>query len=437
MNAVIVAVLVMLLLSLFRINVVFSLILGAIIGGLFGGLSLETIVQVFTDGLGNNASVALSYGLLGSFAVALSSTGLPHAIVDMVVKGTGRKGESRNKTLTKAFIILFILLMACFSQNIIPVHIAFIPILIPSLIGIMNELKIDRRLIASVLTFGLIAPYVLLPYGFGQIFHTILAENMELAGLKINMSDIPVAMLIPVLGLVAGLVIAIFITYRKPREYVQINVSHETKIAYSKKAVILGIVSIVAALSVQILLDSMIFGALAGNLILYLTRAIKWSEADQLLTEGMKMMAFIGFVMLTAQGFASVINETGHIDTLVTTVANMIDGNKMLGSILMLTVGLLVTMGIGSSFSTIPILTIIYVPLSLELGFSPLATISLIGTAAALGDAGSPSSDSTLGPTSGLNVDNQHNHIWDTCVPTFIHYNIPLLIFGWIASMFL
>ncbi|SPZ45122.1 Na+/H+ antiporter family [Plesiomonas shigelloides] len=52
-----------------------------------------------------------------------------------------------------------------------------------------------------------------------------------------------------------------------------------------------------------------------------------------------------------------------------------------------------------------------------------------------LGDAGSP--PLTTGPTSGLNMDDQHDHIWDTVVPTFIHYNIPLLIFGWIAAMIL
>ena len=51
-----------------------------------------------------------------------------------------------------------------------------------------------------------------------------------------------------------------------------------------------------------------------------------------------------------------------------------------------------------------------------------------MAAAAALGDAGSPASDTTLGPTSGLNVDNQHNHIWDTCVPTFLHFNIPIIL---------
>ncbi|NVO99748.1 sodium:proton antiporter, partial [Photobacterium damselae subsp. damselae] len=65
------------------------------------------------------------------------------------------------------------------------------------------------------------------------------------------------------------------------------------------------------------------------------------------------------------------------------------------------------------------------------------ATIAIVGTAAALGDAGSPASDSTLGPTSGLNADGQHEHIWETVVPTFIHYNLPLIAAGWIASMIL
>lgn len=103
----------------------------------------------------------------------------------------------------------------------------------------------------------------------------------------------------------------------------------------------------------------------------------------------------------------------------------------------MLAVGLLVTMGIGSSFSTLPIISAIYVPLCISMGFSPAATVAIIGTAGALGDAGSPASDSTLGPTSGLNADNQHDHIRDTVIPTFIHFNIPLLLAGWGAALVL
>ena len=76
-----------------------------------------------------------------------------------------------------------------------------------------------------------------------------------------------------------------------------------------------------------------------------------------------------------------------------------------------------------------------YSPTTNKLNFSVMATAALVGTAGALGDAGSPASDSTLGPTSGLNADGQHDHIWDSVVPTFIHFNIPLLVAGWVAAM--
>jgi predicted histidine transporter YuiF (NhaC family) len=193
--------------------------------------------------------------------------------------------------------------------------------------------------------------------------------------------------------------------------------------------------AIAAAFIVQLLLDSMIIGAMVGFLIFSLSGIVKWKETDDLFTEGMKMMAMIGFIMITASGFAEVMKATGEVKSLVETSAQWIDHSKGVGALLMLLVGLLVTMGIGSSFSTVPILAAIFVPLCVQLGFDPLATVCIIGTAGALGDAGSPASDSTLGPTSGLNVDGQHHHIWDTVVPTFIHYNLPLMAFGWLAAM--
>lgn len=437
MNAVVIAVLAMLILSLLRVNVVLALIAGALIGGLTGGLSIEKTIEVFSGGLGGSAEVALSYALLGGFAVAISKTGLPNLIVDWMISMIGKKGESKAKTYSKAIIVILILMMSIFSQNLIPIHIAFIPILIPPLLIVFNELKIDRRLIASVLTFGLTAPYILLPVGFGGIFHDILATNMAEGGMNIDKGDIPTAMLLPTAGLVVGLLIAIFVSYRKPRNYQDHQVVEMERNEYSKTGIIFSFVAIIAALAAQLFFDSMIMGALAGIIVVYASGAIKWREADNLLTEGMKMMAFIGFVMLAAFGFAEVLKETGDVESLVTQAAHAIGNNKAMGALLMLVVGLLVTMGIGSSFSTIPIIATIFVPLSLQLGFSPMATIAIVGTAAALGDAGSPASDSTLGPTAGLNADAQHNHIWDTVVPTFVHYNIPLIIFGWIAAMIL
>jgi len=136
--------------------------------------------------------------------------------------------------------------------------------------------------------------------------------------------------------------------------------------------------------------------------------------------------------MLVAAGFAMVLKATGGVDTLVSSIAPFMT-NKIVAAGLMLFVGLFITMGIGTSFGTIPILAVLYVPICINLGLSIPATVILIAAAAALGDAGSPASDTTLGPTAGLNIDGQHNHIWDTCVPTFLHYNIPLIVFAMLA----
>ena len=208
--------------------------------------------------------------------------------------------------------------------------------------------------------------------------------------------------------------------------------------------VIVALVAIVATFVIQVVLqatgseaNSLLIGALTGLAIFLATGAVKWNQADDIFTAGMKMMALIGFIMITAQGFAAVMSATGEVDSLVAASAELFAGSKAAAAVAMLVVGLIVTMGIGSSFSTLPIITTIYVPLCLAMGFSPVATVAIIGTAGALGDAGSPASDSTLGPTAGLNADGQHDHIRDSVIPTFIHFNIPLLISGFIAAMVL
>ncbi|CAM4041700.1 sodium:proton antiporter [Bacillus manliponensis] len=439
MNAVLIAVAVMLLLSLLRVQVIVAIIVGALTGGLIGGLGITETIATFTEGLGDSAPIALSYAMLGGFAISLSKTGLPDAMIHTALHWIGHEGDSKKKAYSKVLILLIILTMACFSQNLIPVHIAFIPILIPALLKVLNGLEIDRRLVACIITFGLITPYMWIPAGFGKIYHDVLQTNAAQSGLTFDVSLIPKAMTIPALGMILGLFIAIFITYRKPRTYNEQNVekTENETIPYTKKSIAFGLLAIVATLSVQLATESMIFGALAGIIVLSLSGSLPLKEADAILTSGMRMMSFIGFVMISAAGFGAVLRETGHVESLVETSANIMGNSKPLAAFLMLVIGLLVTMGIGSSFSTIPILTTIFVPLCIQLGFSPMATIAIIGTAGALGDAGSPASDSTLGPTSGLNADGQHHHIWDTCVPTFLHYNIPLLIFGFIAALVL
>lgn len=440
MNPVVIAVGLMLVLSLLRINVVVSLALGAIAGGLVGGLSLTDTLTTFSGGLGGGAEIALSYAMLGAFAVAISRSGITDLLARKVINQLGKDASSTRIMWVKTLLLSSVLAVAISSQNLIPVHIAFIPILIPPLLHVMAQMQIDRRQVACVITFGLTATYMVLPVGFGGIFlNNILAKNLIDNGVPITTSQIPLAMAIPVAGMVLGLLIAVFISYRKPRQYdlakildaepeaVELNLTH----------IWVALLAIGVALGLQLMTNSIVLGALAGFVIFTCGGVIKFHESQDAFTQGVRMMSLIGFIMISAAGFAAVMKATHGVDALVQVVASGIGQHKGIAAFLMLLVGLLITMGIGSSFSTVPIIATIYVPLCLQLGFSPMAIIALVGTAGALGDAGSPASDSTLGPTSGLNADGQHDHIWDSVVPTFIHYNIPLVIFGWIAAMVL
>lgn len=450
MNSVLLAVLVMLVLSAARVHVVLALFIGALVGGLVGGLGLDGTMVAYQEGLSGGAMLALSYALLGAFAMAVSSSGLPQLIANGIIAKVGSESSETNHRIeytVKWLLLAGILAMSIMSQNLIPVHIAFIPLIIPPLLAVFNRLKLDRRLIACVLTFGLVTTYMYVPVGFGAIFlNDILLGNIKLAGMDTSDINVMTAMAIPALGMVIGLLIAVFFSYRKPRAYqtVELVPTESTTTEVKKFKVIVAIIAIIATFLVQVVMqalgteaNSLLVGALVGLTIFMVTGAVKWKEADDVFTAGMRMMALIGFIMISAQGFAAVMDATGDVDPLVTTVADLFAGNKAAAAMAMLVVGLIVTMGIGSSFSTLPIITTIYVPLCLALGFSPLATVSIIGTAGALGDAGSPASDSTLGPTAGLNVDGQHDHIRDSVIPTFIHYNIPLLIAGWVAAMVL
>lgn len=440
MNSVVIAVGLMLVLSLLRINVVVSLALGAIAGGLVGGLSLTDTLTTFSGGLGGGAEIALSYAMLGAFAVAISRSGITDLLARKVINQLGKDASSTRIMWVKTLLLSSVLAVAISSQNLIPVHIAFIPILIPPLLHVMAQMQVDRRQVACVITFGLTATYMVLPVGFGGIFlNNILAKNLIDNGVPITTSQIPLAMAIPVAGMVLGLLIAVFISYRKPRQYdlakildaepeaVELNLTH----------IWVALLAIGVALGLQLMTNSIVLGALAGFVIFTCGGVIKFRESQDAFTQGVRMMSLIGFIMISAAGFAAVMKATHGVDSLVQVVASGIGQHKGIAAFLMLLVGLLITMGIGSSFSTVPIIATIYVPLCLQLGFSPMAIIALVGTAGALGDAGSPASDSTLGPTSGLNADGQHDHIWDSVVPTFIHYNIPLVIFGWIAAMVL
>ncbi|WP_024115617.1 Na+/H+ antiporter family protein [Helicobacter pylori] len=427
-NPAFVAIICMCVLSLLRLNVMLSMISATLIAGLMGGLGITESFNAMIDGMKGNLNIALSYILLGALAVAIAKSNLIKVALSKLI------GLMNYKRSTFCFLIAFI---ACFSQNLVPVHIAFIPILIPPLLHLMNRLELDRRAVACALTFGLQAPYLVLPVGFGLIFQTTILEQLKANGVSSTIAQITGVMWIAGLAMVVGLLMAVLTLYKKPRRYKEKSFNIENyaslKLNYHDYLTFIGII---VAFVIQLATDSMPLAAFLALAIILLGRGIKFKETDSLMDDSVKMMAFIAFVMLVASGFGEVLQKVHAIEGLVNAITSVVQG-KLLGAFLMLVVGLFITMGIGTSFGTIPIIAVFYVPLCAKLGFSIESTILLIGIAAALGDAGSPASDSTMGPTCGLNADNQHNHIYDTCVPTFLVYNLPLVVFGVVGALLL
>ncbi|MBM7542119.1 Na+/H+ antiporter NhaC family protein [Amphibacillus cookii] len=429
---VIISVLSLLLLSLLRVHVLIALLISSVIAGLLANLSIVEAILLVIDGMGEQSSTALSYIILGGFAVAISYTGITTILVRYLIDFMSGK---------RVIMVLFIAGIASLSQNLVPVHIAFIPLLIPPLLKLFDQMKLDRRAVATALTFGLKAPYVTIPAGYGLLFHQTIQSGMATNGLAISIGDIAKSLALPGLGMVFGLLFAVFISYRKPIEIeeednVSADDQKQSSPRFNRKHA-LTLIAILAALIVQILTETLVIGALTGLILMFIFLIVPFREGDRVMTEGIKMMGTIAFVMLVAAGFGHLLQEVGAITAFVEMTETMLGTNQALIAIVLLLVGLLITLGMGSSFATVPILAALYVPIGLAAGFSSIAIAALIGTSAALGDAGSPASDSTLGPTSGLNADGKHDHIWGTCVPTFIHFNIPLIIFGWLAALIL
>lgn len=440
-NPVLISVIILCLLCVFKVNVLFSLMISSIVAGLISKMPIDKIMNLFISGMGQNSETALSYILLGTLAAAMTHTGLAKIIAIKI---------SHFIKNNKYLLIAILILISIMSQNLIPVHIAFIPILIPPLLPLMNKLMLDRRIIACSLAFGLKAPYIAIPAGFGLIFQGLIADNMTNNGMEVLKQDVWKSSWILGFAMFIALLAAIFITYRKPREYSTVKIGTADDFAHIEncgektnasanlkfeKEHFITLLGAVITLIVQLLSGSLPLGALCGLIIIFGLRAVSHKNMDFLINEGVGLMGYIAFVMLVCAGYALVLKETGGIEGLINSILPFVQNSKLLAAAAMLFIGLIITIGIGSSFGTIPILAVLFMPLCMKLGFSVPQSVILLCAAAALGDAGSPASDTTLGPTAGLNADNQHNHIKDTCIPTFIHFNTALIIAALIAVL--
>lgn len=434
-NPVVISVVLMCVLCLAKLNVLLVLIISAMVGGLAAGMSISETMPIFMSGMAGNAETALSYVLLGAIAVGIAKTGLMSILSDWMQ----RVFEGH-----KFLFIAVIAGISSLSGTIIPVNIAFMPILIPPLIYMMNRMKIDRRAVATALCWGNRAPYLFLPVGYGLIFHNLISSNMTKYGMPIHTMDIWKAMLLPAgVGLFLGLLFAVLVLYKKPREYKDISFAGASAAVKTEGKVVLDrrhIGAIIAALStfvIQLIFNSLVIGGLVGILIMVLFGCFKYSELDETINGGIAMIGWISFIMLAASGFSEVIVATQGIDSLVAASASMLSVSKIVSSIVLILIGFTIVMGTGTCFGTVPILSAIYVPMCMTLGYSALGTACLIGVAAAVGDVCSPASDGTLGPTSGLNPDGQHDHIWDSTIPAVLVFSLPLFVIGVIASAIL
>ncbi len=436
-NPIMIAVIVMLVLCFVKVNVVFALVISSLIGGLLSGMSVSDTMGLFTEGMAGNGEAALSYVLLGAVAVTIERCGL-------TTKLSGKMGGIIKGSKMKLLAIL--IFMSFLSQTFIPIHIAFMPMIIPAMLVLMNKMKLDRRLASCALAFGLKGTWVTFPIGFGLIFHTIVSQNMTKFGMPIAVMDVWHYTWFLGLSTVVGFIAAYFL-YRKPREYViegttefaREEIAAENSDTTDSKPLMktqwATMISVIMIVVVQLAFDSMILGALAGLLLFLLLGVVKMKDMGDVVDQGIGIMGFMAFVMLTAAGFSNVLSSSGQIDALIQSTISVVGTNKLVIAIVLILVGLVLTIGTGSSFGTVPILAALYVPFAQVIGFSVGATVILIVGAATMGEAGSPASDSTLGPTAGLNADGQHDHIQDSCIPQIITLVSSALVFGIVGAM--
>ena len=289
-NPIVISVITLCILCVLKINVLFSLMISAIVAGVLAHMSISDIMETFIEGMGHNSESALSYILLGTFASAMTHTGLTEIVagkISLFIKDN------------KYALLGILVIISTMSQNLIPVHIAFIPILIPPLIGLMNKLKLDRRAAACALTFGLKAPYIAIPAGFGLIFQGLIADNMTQNGITVLKTEVWKYGMILGGAMFIALLVAIFISYSKPREYKDESISKESnkELKLNKKHYI-TLLGAVATLVIQLVSGSLPLGALVGLGIIFGFRAVSHDKMDTLLNDGVRLMGYIAFVML-------------------------------------------------------------------------------------------------------------------------------------------
>lgn len=84
---------------------------------------------------------------MGGFAALISYSGITDYLVTKIIRAIHSENSRLSRIKVKIIIIIALLAMSIMSQNLIPVHIAFIPIVIPPLLSLFNDLKLIEDLL--------------------------------------------------------------------------------------------------------------------------------------------------------------------------------------------------------------------------------------------------------------------------------------------------
>lgn len=432
-NPVFASVVIMLVLCVLHVNVYLAIIIAAVICGLMGGAPLTEIISLFASGISSHGENAIIFIILAAIASAIVASGMSDAMAPRVSKILGQRPW---------LLLVGLIIIAALCETVITFGATFVFIIIPPLLTVFNRYSVDRRKVATAIMCGLQIGYVCIPIGYGAVFQDMVAGVMSDCGIEITYLEVAVTTWPIFLAMVVAAVV-VAVVYRKPRTYTPvpgITAPAETDGAQTDELPpwefkhTMGIVAAFATPVVQLITGSIVLGGLTALALSLIFRVASIKSLDEHIYKGMKDVAAVVFVMAAGTGYANVSNAYGDVNGLVNSIVNMLGSSKLVGAFAMLVLGLIVTLGIGTSWGTVPIVGIIMVPMGLQMGFSVPAISMLICAAAVLGDAGSPASDQALLPTATLNLDGQHDHIWDTCVPSFICCNVPIIVLGTICA---
>lgn len=429
LNPMVLSVSVMIAMCLMKINVYIAILLSSVFCGLLGGIGLIGSINVFIEGMKNNCEYVFNIAMLGILIEAMN-----RAEVGPIL--SQRMGKLISKTTW--YLCLLLLIIGILSETVILVGTSFVPIMVPPLLNLFNQNKIDRRKLVVAIVLGIQIGYVCVPTGFGLMFQQIVQTSLRSAGLEVSILEITKGNIVALVAMLAALALNMFI-YRKPRKYeeeIKAEMQASTEVKMQKRQWIV-VIAAVLAIIIQAITNSTNVGVFFAVILLIFLGAIPRGEMEKAIMDGVTSMSFIAFVMMGASGFAAVVQRAGQIDRLANVFVVMVRGHKLIAAFVLLLLGLLITLGIGTAWGTVPIVAAVIVPVGIHLGFSPIAITSLISMAACLGASGAPGSDQSLIPTMGFNVDGQHDHIRDTCIPEFICINLPILFIGPLSVLFL